>query len=287
MSSTAVTYPPTASSVAPGVAVPRSFVLRAKERGHDLIRSDGTRSSYIAGHPDGFITRESSFNFHEYQSGRPGFGPMRVFGDEVFHGAGCGYNMHPHHNFAICAFVLQGELTHINTAGGGMVDRLRSGDYYVFSAGSGGKHCELSITGEDSNIIYIWFIPGQLYLPPSYHRDHFDFRARRDRIEQLVGEADGALPIPNDIRVSRLITDAGGKHTYKPRSSSHGIYVFVLEGRLRCGDTLLGRRDSAGIWGVDEIECLTTADATDVLFVEVMMMDDEVIKMWEREHPGH
>jgi quercetin 2,3-dioxygenase len=113
----------------PSPPTPRSFILRAGERGHDLIRSDGSRSSYIAGHPDAFITRESSFNFHEYQSGRPGFGSMRVFGDEVFHGAGCGYNMHPHHNFVICAFVLRGELTHINTVGGGMVDRLRQGDY--------------------------------------------------------------------------------------------------------------------------------------------------------------
>ena len=81
-----------------------AFVLRAAERGHDLIKSDGSRSSYVAGHPDGLITRESSFNFHDYQSGRPGFGKIRVFGDEVFAGAGCGYNMHPHHNFAICAF---------------------------------------------------------------------------------------------------------------------------------------------------------------------------------------
>src|SRR5262249_30147197 len=151
----------------------------------------------------------------------------------------------------ICAFVLQGELTHINTAGGGMVDRLRQGDYYVFSAGSGGKHCELSITSEGMSAIYVWFIPAQLYLPPSWHRGHFDFRTRRHRIEQLVGEADGALPIANDIRISRLITDAGGKHAYKPRSSSHGTYVFVLEGALRCADTLLGRRDSSGIWGVE------------------------------------
>jgi quercetin 2,3-dioxygenase len=254
-------------------AVSHSFVLRAKDRGHDLIRSDGTRSSYIAGHPDGFITRESSFNFHEYQSGRPGFGPLRVFGDEVFHGAGCGYNMHPHHNFVICAFVLQGELTHINTAGNGMVDRLFAGDYYVFSAGSGGKHCELSITGGDTNIIYIWFMPGQLYLPPSYHRGHFDFRTRRDRIEQLVGEAEGALPIPNDIRVSRFVADAGTEQTYRPRSPSHGTDVFVLEGSLSCGDTLLGRRDSIGLWGVDEIACQTAADATDVLFAEVAMSD--------------
>jgi len=287
MLDTALSPAPVVKATAPSSLTPRSFVLRAQDRGHDLIRSDGTRSSYVAGHPDGFITRESSFNFHEYQSGRPGFGPIRVFGDEVFHGTGCGYNMHAHHNFVICAFVLQGELTHINTAGSGMVDRLGPGDYYVFSAGSGGKHCELSITREDMNAIYIWFLPGQLYLPPSYHKGHFDFRTRRDRIEQLVGEADGALPIPNDIRVSRLITDAGTAHTYKPRSSSHGTYVFVLEGGLRCGDTVLGRRDSMGIQGVDEIEVQTAADATDVLFVEVMMMDDEVIKKWEREHPGH
>ena len=260
----------------PSPPTPRSFILRAGERGHDLIRSDGSRSSYIAGHPDAFITRESSFNFHEYQSGRPGFGSMRVFGDEVFHGAGCGYNMHPHHNFVICAFVLRGELTHINTVGGGMVDRLRQGDYYVFSAGSGGKHCELSVTGDDMSVIYIWFLPAELYLAPTYCRGHFDARTGRNRIAQLVGEADGALPIPNDIRISRLAADAGSKHTYRPRSSSHGTYVFVLDGDLSCAGILLGRRDSTGIRGVEAIDCQATADATDVLFVEVAMRGDEV-----------
>jgi quercetin 2,3-dioxygenase len=262
----------------PGPPAPRSFVLRAGERGHDVIRSDGSRSSYIAGHPDAFIRRESSFNFHEYQSGRPGFGSMRVFGDEVFHGAGCGYNMHPHHNFLICAFVLQGELTHINTVGGGMVDRLCPGDHYVFSAGSGGKHCELGITGEATNVIYVWFLPAQLYLPPAYYRGHFDGRAGRHLV-QLIGEADGALPIPNDIRISRLVTDAGSEHTYRPRSSSHGTYVFVLEGGLRRADTVLARRDSTGIWGVDKIDCEATADSTDVLFVEVAMTDRDIAGM--------
>jgi quercetin 2,3-dioxygenase len=122
--------------------------------------------------------------------------------------------------------------------------------------------------------IHIWVLPGQLYLPPTYHRGHFDFRTRRGRIEQLVGDADGALPIPNDIRISRLIADGAKTHCYKPRSSSHGTYVFVIEGGLRCGDTVLERRDSLGISGVDQIEFQTTADATDVLFVEVMLIDE-------------
>ncbi|WP_431281756.1 pirin family protein [Humitalea sp. 24SJ18S-53] len=264
-----------------------SFVIRNAERGHDMITSDGSRASYIAGHPDGFVTRASSFNFHDYQTGRPGFGPVRVFGDEVFHGAGCGYNMHPHHNFVICAFVFAGDLTHINTAGAGMVDRLTAGDYYVFSAGSGGKHAELSVTPEDMHVIYLWALPGQLFLPPSYHRGHFDFRKRRNDLVQLVGDSDEALPIPQDLRVSRLIADAGRSFPYRPRTRSHGLYVFVREGAVICGGMALGRRDSTGVWDVDEISLEIVEDDTDVLIVETIMVDDTTIKAWEGSHAGH
>ena len=246
-----------------------NFVLRAHERGHDRIESTGDNASYVAGHPDTFITRESSFNFHQYQSGRPGFGTIRVFGDEVFTGLGCGYNMHPHHNFVICAFVLQGELTHVNTVGN--VDQLHQGDYYVFSAGAGGKHAELSISGENLHVIYIWFLPGQLLLPPSYVRSHFDMTVQRDRIEPLVGDQDGALPIPQDARVSRLISSRPGSYAYRPRSESHGVYAFVLEGGMRCAETTLGRRDSMAVWGTHSIDCDTTEDETDILFVETIM----------------
>lgn len=263
-----------------------AFVLRAHERGHDLIRSTGANASYVAGHPEGFITRESSFNFGDYQSGRPGFGPLRVFGDEAFHGAGCGYNMHPHHNFVICAFVLQGELTHVNTAGEGVVDRLRAGDYYVFSAGSGGKHAELSIGSEDMHVIYVWLLPNQLYLPPAYHRAHFDVRTRRNAITQLVGDGDGTLPAPQDIRISRLAGDAGTTHSYTPRTAAHGLYVFVLEGAVRCGDTHLGRRDSLGVWGGAQLDLTIEDDASDILIIETVMIDD-TIREWEHDHPGH
>lgn len=266
-----------------------SFIIRSEERGHDTIRSEGPSSSYIAGHPDGFVTRASSFNFNTYQSGRPGFGPIRVFGDEVFHGAGCGYNMHPHHNFVICAFVFEGQLTHVNTAGEGMVDNLRAGDYYVFSAGSGGKHSELSITSEDMHAIYLWLLPEQLYLAPTYHRAHFDYRTRRNEIVQLVGDGDGALPMPQDLRVSRSMADAGKKFVYPLRSVGHGAYVFVREGSIRCNDIKLSRRDSAGLWQLTDpnIAIEVLEDDTDFMIVETIMIDDEKVKKWEREHAGH
>ncbi|WP_109476810.1 pirin family protein [Paraburkholderia sp. C35] len=252
----------------------QQFVIRANERNHAIDRSEGRNAAYVSGRKPNYVSRESSFNFHDFQSGRPGFGAIRVFGDEIFHGEGCGYNMHPHHNFVICAFVLEGELTHINTAGRGVVDQLRQGDYYVFSAGSGGKHSELSIGEEDMHAIYLWLMPNKLYLPTTYHRAHFDFRRRRNRIVQLIGDSDDALPVPQDVRVSRLVTDRDGTYTYTPRSVDHGTYVFVKEGQVRCGDVTLGPKDSLGISGVENFECVV-ADTSDVFFVETVLINEE------------
>ena len=245
-----------------------NFVLRSGERGFSRLVSTGVNATYVAGHPDGVITRHSSFNFHEYQSGVAGFGKIRVFGDEVFSPNGTGYNMHPHHNFIIAAFVLGGALTHVNTIG--KVDELRAGDYYVFSAGSGGKHAELNIGSEDLNVIYLWVLPGQLLAPPSYVRKHFDARADANRIVSLVGTEPGALPIGQALKVSRLVSDRSRLYVHRPSSAS-GLYVFVLEGRATIAGTTLGRRDSMALTDLDRLEIATEAPGTDLLLVETAL----------------
>lgn len=246
-----------------------AFVLRADERGYNKILSTGATASYVGGHPDAFITRFSSFNFGEYQGGRPCFGRIRVFGDEVFHHPGCSYNMHPHHNFIICAFVLEGKLTHINTLGS--LDDLGPGDYYAFSTGSGGLHEELNRYAEPMRAIYLWLLPDHLLLPPSFTRGHFDASAGMNRITTLIGEEPGGVPISQDARVSRLVSDKPGAFCYRPRSRGHGVYVFAIDGTLNCDGTTLKRGDSKGIWNLDEIICETGRGDADVLFVETVM----------------
>lgn len=244
-----------------------SFVLRSAERGFARLVSTGANASYVAGHPDGVITRHSSFNFHEYQSGIAGFGKIRVFGDEVFSPNGTGYNMHPHHNFIIAAFVLSGALTHVNTIG--KVDELRAGDYYVFSAGSGGKHAELNIGADDLHVIYLWVLPGQLLAPPSYVRGHFDVKAGAGGITCLVGNVAGALPIGQAIKVSRLVNERSRTHVYRA-SPSQGVYAFVIEGEAEIAGAVLGRRDSLALIGRDRIE-IAAGTATDVMLVETAL----------------
>jgi redox-sensitive bicupin YhaK (pirin superfamily) len=241
-----------------------SFVLRAGDRGHNTFLSTGEASSYIGGHPDATLSRHSSFNFGPYQGGMHGFGRVRVFGDEVFHGTGCGYNIHPHHNFIICAFVLEGQLTHVNTVGN--IDQLSPGDYYAFSAGSGGKHCELSLKSEDVNIIYVWILPDQLLLPPSYARSHFDRARERNRLVPLVGKSDGAVRISQEVKISRIASDKAATFEYAARPGN-GIYVFVIDGHANVNGTALARRDSIGIWSA-ATEITTPNDDADVLILE-------------------
>ncbi len=104
-----------------------------------------------------------------------------------------------------------------------------------------------------------------------FRRAHFNRNTRSNRVEQLVGDQDGALPVPQDVRVSRLISDRPGSYVYQPRSPAHGVYAFVLEGEMRCADEQLGRRDNIAVGGTSRIACATTADETDVLFVETIM----------------
>lgn len=244
------------------------FVLRSGERGFSNLPSIGLNSSYVAGHPDGFISRHSSFNFHEYETGIPGFGVMKVFGEEVFTPNGTGYNMHPHHNFIILAFVLDGALTHINTIG--KVDELRADDYYAFSAGSGGKHSELNIGEAPMRAIYVWSLPGQLFMPPSYSRGRFDRRAGANKITCLVGNAPGALAIGQDFKVSRLLGDAGRSFRWQV-SKANGVYAFVLEGQVEIAGNTLARRDSIGLESEGVVEIAVHADGTEMLLVEMAL----------------
>ena len=244
------------------------FILRAAERGYSYLPAAGLNASYVAGHPDGVITRHSSFNFHEYQSGIPGLGILKVFGDEAFTPNGTGYNMHPHHNFIIMAFVLRGTLTHINTIG--KIDELKANDYYVFSAGSGGKHSELNIGQEDMQAIYVWVLPGRLLAPPSYRRGRFDPKAGANRITCLVGDEPGALPIGQTIKVSRLLSDADRTHVYRP-ARTNGFYAFMLEGDVEIAGAILTRRDSIALDGEDKVEIKVQTSGTDMLLVETRL----------------
>jgi redox-sensitive bicupin YhaK (pirin superfamily) len=153
----------------------------------------------------------------------------------------------------------------------GKIDVLSEGDSSLASFGSGGKHCELNLEADDMNAIYVWVLPKRLMLPPSYSHRHFDTEAGRNKIVTMVGTAEGALLIPGDVKLSRLVSDCAGTPTYIPLSATHGVYVFALDGEVTFEGTTLGRRDSKGIWGSERLACLTGPTKTDVISAKTAM----------------
>jgi redox-sensitive bicupin YhaK (pirin superfamily) len=145
---------------------------------------------------------------------------------------------------------------------------LGPGDYYAFSAGSGGKHCELNLRSEDANILYVWILPDQLLLPPSYARGRFDAADTSNRLVPLVGGADGGVRVSQDIKISRLSADRGITCMYRPSSGARGVYAFVIEGNVSIDDVTFERRDSLGVWGSAPLAVNTDTEGADVLFVE-------------------
>src|SRR5262249_22948145 len=156
----------------------------------------------------------------------------------------------------------------INTIG--KIDELGRDDYYVFSAGAGGKHSELNIGVEDMQAIYVWVLQGRLLAPPSYRRARFDRQASAHRITCLVGDQPGALPIDQTFKLSRLVSDAGRSHVYRP-AKANAVYAFVLEGEVGIADAILARRDSIALQDEDAVEIAVRSGGTDMLLVETKL----------------
>ncbi|MFG1352773.1 hypothetical protein [Xanthobacter autotrophicus] len=84
--------------------------------------------------------------------------------------------------------------------------------------------------------------------------------------------------------MGRTLAISGGvSGGHVTRTSAHGVYVFVVDGKLSSNVAELGRRDSFGVSGIEEIT-IEAADNTDVFFVETVMIDDARITAWEKEH---
>ena len=62
--------------------------------------------------------------------------------------------------------------------------------------------------------------------------------------------------------------DRGTSREYKFKGQNTGVYVFVVEGEVKIGDTVLNRRDGAGITDT-EANTMEALQNSTVLLIEV------------------
>ncbi|HEX4916358.1 MAG TPA: pirin family protein [Limnobacter sp.] len=229
-------------------------VRRSNERGH-------------AQH--GWLTSYHSFSFSSYYDPRfMGFGPLRVINEDWVQPQ-TGFGTHGHRDMEIITYMLDGELSHRDSLGGGSA--IRPNQIQRMSAGTGIRHSEMNQHPSDvAHFLQIWIEPAQYNVDPGY-KDH-DLN-----VESITGQlgliVTGDRELAQRKQIAFIHQDA---HMYAGRLHQQTVtqaiaphrkaYLHVARGEVRVGEHLLGTGDALMIDNETALTLEVPARAELILF---------------------
>ncbi len=183
------------------------------------------------------------------------------------------FGLHRHEGFEIVTFVLTGENSHFDTAGGSWVP-LRDGDVQIIRSGSGISHNERVAKG--TTAFQIWFDPG-------YHQalqrtpDYSDHRAATLTtttdggldITSYVGDAGPIQSSVDGLLINRLRANTPITHQLELGTDRYSI-IYVIAGPAAVDGHELDTDDAIIVRGSDR-HTVTAPTGTDLFVVSVPM----------------
>jgi redox-sensitive bicupin YhaK (pirin superfamily) len=218
------------------------------------------------GHADhGWLDARHHFSFGEYyDSGRMGWGPIRVWNDDTIQ-PGSGFPMHPHRDMEIITYVRTGAITHEDSLGNR--GRTEAGDVQVMSAGSGVRHSEYNLEDETTTLFQIWVETAKPGAKPRWGAKPFPKGDRSGRFVTLAsgfaGDSD-ALEILAPARVMGATLKAGETIDYAVAEGNHA-YLVSATGKLVANDVEVAARDGLAISGGTALRLQALEDSELVL----------------------
>lgn len=213
------------------------------------VRRAGER--YSGGDLAAGIESLHAFSFgRHYDPDNLRFGAILACNEERL-APGAGFDEHPHSHTEIVTWVVEGELTHRDSAGHATV--VRPGDVQRLSSAGGVRHVERNDAGAPLVFVQMWLAPLEPGGEPSYEI----VRGIADSTPYALPEA-GAM-----LHVRRLA--AGGRSAVP---DAPFVYVHVVRGQVRLGDAELGPGDAARITDAEGL-ALAAVDAAEVLVWEM------------------
>jgi quercetin 2,3-dioxygenase len=219
----------------------------------------------------GWLKPNYYFSFSQYNDPKKiHFGALRVLNDDFIAGGGA-FPTHPHDNMEIITIPFTGALQHKDSTGGQGI--IKVGDIQIMSAGTGVQHSEANASAtEPVTLFQVWVFPKKRNIAPRYDQRYFEPADRLNKWQTIVSPiaADNALWINQDARFSLTKLDAGKSLEYKNAFTGNGIFLVVINGTIKAGDTNLSKRDALGISEVDSF-LITAEEDSELLAIEVPM----------------
>ncbi len=229
------------------------------------VRRSGDR-----GHVDhGWLDTRHTFSFAGYHDpAHMGFGELRVINEDRVQPRE-GFGRHGHRDMEILSWVLEGELAHRDSTGGGGV--LRPGEVQRMSAGTGVTHSEFNASKERPlHFLQIWILPDRAGHAPSYEQAAVPEAARRGRLVLIAGPAGagGATRIHQDARVYATLIGPGERVRHALAPGRRG-WVQVARGTVAVNGTALSAGDGVAISDEAAIELDARGGPTEALVFDL------------------
>lgn len=225
----------------------------------------------------GWLDSRHTFSFGQYSdAAHHGFSALRVINQDIV-APGHGFPMHPHRDFEIFSWVLEGALAHADTTGARAT--IEAGGLQLISAGTGVAHEEFNPSPiERVHFLQVWLHPDRTGYAPRYLEAHFDRASRAGRLCPIlvpesrhgdVGTA-GALPIRQDAWVFVTVLDASRDATVTHTMAiGRAAWVHVATGSITLNGESMGPGDGAAVSGQASITLALVGDVE----AEVMVFD--------------
>jgi len=201
------------------------------------------------------------FSFdHYHDPNNMGFGPLRVFNDDVVAPAG-GFPTHSHREMEIITYVIDGALEHKDSMGN--IGVIRPGEIQRMSAGTGIRHSEYNHSETDPvRLLQLWIVPAIQRLQPSWEQKTFSVPDRAGKLLPIAvpSGANGhsnrsTVEIHQDATIYTSLLAPGQSITHS-LAPGRKAYVFVIHGELQLNGTKLAPGDQARVSGETQLKFL-------------------------------
>ena len=213
----------------------------------------------------GWLRSRFHFSFagyHDPQKMR--FGVLRVLNDDLVE-PGRGFDLHPHSDFEILSYVVDGQLTHADNLGN--AHTLRRGEVQYMSAGTGVLHSEHNLGDRTLRFLQIWIFPEAKGLEPAYgdHRFGWDLR-ENGWLSIAAGDGTAPVTLHQDAHLSVTALDAGRELALEV-AAGRQAYLLQVEGSSGINGVELDERDALEI--VEEDVLIEATTPSHVFVVEM------------------